>query len=146
MNTMTSQASAVPNSSETKVIPEIAELAALWNQLYGDIMYRITVPQPGDRLYHLLLERIREHGYPAVREAILRLERSRYLMGLKSMPPASLTWLMQQQNFAKFICGYYDDFSAKRKDRCRGLERDTDLDRIVLDRIIQRGQERSVSA
>ena len=89
---------------------EIAALTALWNQLYGDVMYRINVPMPGEAVHSLLCDRLREHGLTGVREGIIMIGRSKYLMGGRHLPPVSLPWLLRADHFKKVRSGFYDDY------------------------------------
>ena len=134
---------------EDDIPQQVRSFTELWNRLYGDVMYRIMEPKPGEPAYRLVSERIREHGYDDFSRTVMRIGRSRYLLGLQKRAPMSLIWFLQAPNFQKVLQGAYDDYrsfddntaypSANAKD---GLQRDTDLDRMVLEGIIRR---RSVS-
>ena len=101
-----------PSQNTRTYLPEVTALIALWNQLYGDIMYRIAVPQETDRLYQLICDRIQENGMKIVQNTIRRISCSSYLTGKRSNPPASLGWILQQPNFSKVLTGYYNDFKS----------------------------------
>ncbi len=135
-----------PNTSEHDLAPEIRSLTALWNQLYGDIMYRITEPQPGDPIYDILCARIREYGYDKLHEAVLRIGCSRYLLGLNARIPMSFAWFLDPVNLPKVLEGYYDDRWPRSRGGARvpaiwagNLRRGGDLDGMVLDKIIKKG-------
>ncbi len=135
----------MPNNSEHDLTPEIRSLTALWNQLYGDIMYRIREPQTGDPIYDVLCARIREYGYDKVREAVLRIGCSRYLMGRNARIPMSFAWFLNPVNFPKVLEGFYDDRRSRSGGGARVpaiwegiLRRDGDLDGMIIDKIIKK--------
>ena len=134
----------MPNTSGYDLTPEIRSLTALWNQLYGDIMYRIREPQPGDPIYDVLCTRIREYGYDKVREAVLRIGCSRYLMGRNARIPMSFAWFLDPVNFPKVLEGFDDDRWSRSRDGARtpamwegSLRSGADLDGMILDKIIK---------
>jgi len=134
--------------------PEILSLVVLWNDLYGRIMYKLPVPEKGDPVYRLFCERISEHGYAGVREGIIRVGQSKYLLGRKGLPPIAITSLLKPQIFSKVLTGFYSDHAGVRPAKRvisekkvipappapekRGLEHNVDLDAWLIDQIVHK--------
>lgn len=116
--TETSKSKNNQSQSESRLLcgglPEVLSLVALWNELYGRIMYRLPIPEEGDPVYRMFCDRISEHGYSAVREAIIRVGQSKYLLGRKGLPPIAISSLLRPQIFSKVLTGYYSDYPRHR--------------------------------
>lgn len=101
---------------------EVTSLITFWNDLYGNIMYRVAIPAREDKLFKLVCDRIGDYGYTAIRQAIIRIGFSRYLLGRLDQPPVSIYWFLNSKNLRKVLDGNYDDYSAAK--RREGITRD----------------------